>query len=127
MLHTNIAVDTEYDENARTYALCARASFVIAKYTSLVDECLATGIPVLVHDSGPTWRDLTESALPHLPRSVWIQSFDHAREAIARTLAQGAGDPQRLNVPPSPWADGHVRSRVRALGERLLNESKVQE
>src|SRR5207247_1114874 len=46
----NLTISTEYDKPFFSYGLCAHSDLVIAKPTSLADECLAVGIPVLFHD-----------------------------------------------------------------------------
>ena len=46
----NICISDCYSEFNYSYKLCAHADLVIAKSTSLADECLSCGIPVLFHD-----------------------------------------------------------------------------
>ncbi len=46
----NICISDCYSEYNYSYKLCAHADLVIAKTTSLADECLSCGIPVLFHD-----------------------------------------------------------------------------
>lgn len=49
----NIFVDNQYGRFDRSYELAAMADLVIARYTSLCDQCLAQGIPVLVFEGTP--------------------------------------------------------------------------
>jgi hypothetical protein len=49
----NVTINRQYDEIGVTYKLAASADLVIARQTSLADESLAAGIPVLIHD----WRE----------------------------------------------------------------------
>jgi hypothetical protein len=46
----NIVLDNNYDVKDRSYMLAAMADIVVARYTSLCDQCLANGIPVLVFE-----------------------------------------------------------------------------
>ena len=46
----NIIISTNYKDSYYSYRLCANADLVIAKQTSLADECLAKEIPVLFHE-----------------------------------------------------------------------------
>lgn len=46
----NIIISTNYKYSYYSYRLCANADLVIAKHTSIADECLAEEIPVLFHE-----------------------------------------------------------------------------
>jgi len=46
----NIVLSTNYSESLYSNKLCANADLIIAKHTSLADESLASGIPVLIHE-----------------------------------------------------------------------------
>ena len=46
----NIVMSINYKEPFYSYKLCANADLIIAKHTSLADECLSHEIPVLFHD-----------------------------------------------------------------------------
>ena len=46
----NIIISTNQSEAWYAYKLCANADLIIAKHTSIADECLANEIPVLFHE-----------------------------------------------------------------------------
>ena len=46
----NIVISNNYKEANYAYKLCANADLLIAKHTSIGDECLANEIPVLFHE-----------------------------------------------------------------------------
>jgi len=46
----NVLIDDNHDIVDRAYILAAMADIVVARYTSLVDQCLAEEIPVLVYE-----------------------------------------------------------------------------
>ena len=46
----NIVISNNYKEANYGYKLCANADLIIAKHTSIGDECLAKEIPVLFHE-----------------------------------------------------------------------------
>ena len=46
----NIIIDREYEKSERSYDLAVISDLILAKYTSIGDECLALGIPVIFHD-----------------------------------------------------------------------------
>ena len=46
----NIKLSNDYSESFYSLKLCANADLVIAKHTSLADECLSNEIPVLFYE-----------------------------------------------------------------------------
>ncbi|MBL4614100.1 MAG: hypothetical protein JKY27_04405 [Magnetovibrio sp.] len=46
----NVEIDHMHDVNERSYILVGMADVVIARYTSLADQCLADGIPTLFYE-----------------------------------------------------------------------------
>lgn len=48
--YPNVIVDQRYDLMDRSYCLAAMADIIIARQTSLCDQCLAAGRPVLIYD-----------------------------------------------------------------------------
>jgi len=46
----NIILSNNYEESFYSYKLCAHADLIIAKATSIADECLSKEIPVLFHE-----------------------------------------------------------------------------
>ena len=46
----NLIISTNYKVPFHSYKLCKNSDLIIAKHTSLVDECLSYKYPVLIHD-----------------------------------------------------------------------------
>ena len=46
----NISISNNYDEPFYSYKLCSQANLIIAKHTSIADECLSKDIPVLFYE-----------------------------------------------------------------------------
>ena len=46
----NIIISNNYNESYYSYKLCAHADLVVAKHTSLADECLSEDIPVIFYE-----------------------------------------------------------------------------
>ncbi len=59
----NIILSNNYEEAFYSYKLCAHADLIIARATSIADECLANEIPVLFHEYT---RNMT-SIVSHIP------------------------------------------------------------
>ena len=70
----NIRISTDYSQLAESYRLCSEADLVIAKHTSLVDECMSAGIPCLLHDYSENYTGYAQSIIDYLPEKSWVQS-----------------------------------------------------
>ena len=56
----NVKIDRQYDVFDRSYALAAMVDIVVARHTSLCDQCLAAGIPVLIYEELPNGGTIIE-------------------------------------------------------------------
>jgi hypothetical protein len=72
----NITISTNYKESAYSYKLCANADLVIAKHTSLADECLANEIPVLFHEYTHNMKKIFLVFPNYLPSELICYNFD---------------------------------------------------
>jgi hypothetical protein len=69
----NIILSNNYEEGNYSYKLCAHADLIIAKATSIADECLSVGIPVLFHE----YTQKTISNIPnYLPQELMCYNFE---------------------------------------------------
>ena len=59
----NITLCDNYEESCYSYKLCTHADLLIAKHTSIADECLANEIPVLFHE----YTHNTKKIIAHIP------------------------------------------------------------
>ena len=125
----NITVSRDYGRRNESYRLCAKASLIIAKYTSLVDEALAVGIPCVVHDFTANSRDFIRPAVPYLPRRIWAEDEQELREGVEFALRtdgaafKGWWEPHRTRLY-GHLNDGHVRERSRATMASLTREGR---
>jgi len=116
--HARVAVDRDYATPYRSYHLCAEADLVIAKYTSLADECLAVGVPVLLHDFSHQHAAFASGIYDYLPDRLWVHSDAELHERVDWVLADGGADfrawwePHRRRIY-GDWNDGQVRARLR--------------
>lgn len=123
----NCLVSREYDRLNESYRLVACADLVIAKYTSLVDECLAVSIPSIIHDYTPIAHGVTRPIVPYLPSRLFAQQDQELQELVAWALESGGRDfrtwwePHRREVF-ADMNDGEVRRRARGAMESLLDE-----
>ena len=61
-------ISNNYEEFRYSYKLCANADLIIAKHTSLADECLAKGIPVIFHEYTHNTKKLVLDYPHYLPK-----------------------------------------------------------
>jgi len=72
----NIIISNNYKESYYSYKLCANADLVIAKHTSIADECLANEIPVLFHDYTHNTKKTLLAFINYLPDELICSNFD---------------------------------------------------
>ena len=68
--NSNITISNNYNKSFYTYKLCANSDLIIAKHTSVVDECLSKKIPVLIHD------------YVHNSNNIFAMAFDYGGSEI---------------------------------------------
>ena len=71
----NIIISSYYKEPFHAYKLCAHADLVIAKHTSIADECLSKGIPVLFHEYTHNSQKLILDFPNYLPSELICYNF----------------------------------------------------
>jgi hypothetical protein len=73
----NVSVDTDYSLNYwKSYHLCASADLIIARPTSLAEECISMGLDVIVMDYGINYKTQVSRFLPKLLREHYCHSFN---------------------------------------------------
>lgn len=126
MSSENITISVDYDKPFMSNKLCARSDLVIAKPTSLADECLSVGIPVLFHSYSHNFRDIVSDAFDYSPTRVVCYNHAELLER-ARTVLQGT--PNEMSSDYTYLKDtvygglgeGRVRERIHTFIEKLVN------
>ncbi len=114
----NVSVSQDYESVGVSYALCQRAALVIAKYTSLVDECLSINVPVLIHDYSHNGSGRLRRSNMYLDRELFVLSdVEFAKKANDILNDRGHAfrewwSPKRIELY-GEWADGQVAIRIR--------------
>ena len=115
---SNVITSDDYGQLNESYRLVSDADLVIAKYTSLVDEALAVGIPCLVHDYTPTAHGIARPVVTYLPDEVWVENDHDLQIRVDEVLADGGRsfrarwEPKRRDLF-GDLADGCVVQRAR--------------
>lgn len=85
----NIEVNRNYNAYNISYILAAGADCVIAKHTSLGDECLAAGKPVLFYDFTPNCSKIASSFFDYEKHPIFVYSYDELENRIRSILENG--------------------------------------
>ena len=76
----NLIISTNFKESFYSYKLCANADLVIAKHTSLADECLSKKIPVLFYDYTHNMKQMMSEAFDYSPSGLMCYNFEELLE-----------------------------------------------
>ena len=72
----NIILSNNYEESNYSYKLCAHADLIIAKFTSIADECLSKEIPVLFHEYTHNMELTTSYTIPNYLSPLICYNFE---------------------------------------------------
>ena len=70
----NIEINTNY-EAEYSYKLCSKADLVIAKHTSLADECISRNIPVILHEYTHNMDGLIKGAFDYDNSAILCKNY----------------------------------------------------
>ena len=76
----NVMISDNYKEANHAYKLCANADLIIAKHTSIADECLASEIPVLFHEYTHNTKNYIPDTFDYLSSKLVCHNFDDLLE-----------------------------------------------
>lgn len=76
----NISVDMDFSKNYwKSYHLCASADLIIARPTSLAEECVSKGLNVIVLDYGVNYTKTVSGFLPKLLKEYYCYNFEQLK------------------------------------------------
>ncbi|TAL12161.1 MAG: hypothetical protein EPO02_02475 [Nitrospirae bacterium] len=121
----NITISIDYERPFISYDLCAHSHLVIAKYTSLGNECMSVGIPVLFHDYTHNTKQVVANAFDSNPARIMCFNY---QELLERARVVLSGDSHAMtpdyeylkNVVYGGLGDGKVHKRIQAYIDSLL-------
>ena len=82
----NLFLCHDYDKPLVSYALCKNADFVIALTTSLADECLAYGLPVIFFDYFHNIKGMAIDIYPDDYAPIIAQDYEYLEELCSKLL-----------------------------------------
>ena len=115
----NVSVDTEYSsDHWRSYHLCDSADLIIARPTSLGEECVSKGMNVIVMDYGINFTTAVSKFYPKILKEYYCHSFEQLNEMFEfwkehkYTLSNDIKNQIKKEIF-SNLTDGNVKERVR--------------
>lgn len=121
----NVTISTEYTVEYYSYQLCSEADLVIAKHTSLGDECLSRGIPVLFHDYTHNLKKIVSSVYDYDGSKIVCHDYSQLLSMSKKILSSTTDECDTSNLYGS-YNDGHVRERVHEWLEKKLDKMHEQ-
>ena len=89
----NIIISNNYEEYFYSYKLSAHADLVIAKHTSIADECLVNEIPVLFHEYSHNMKKNAIIDIPnYLPDNLICRNIEELLAKSKSLLFNEASD-----------------------------------
>lgn len=85
----NIVINSDYSEPLIAYNLAAAADSIVARYTSLGDQCLAINKPVIYHEGSANNGPLVRSILDFSPYPIMVTTFDSLLAQYSRIVSEG--------------------------------------
>ena len=76
----NITISDYYKQPNYSYKLCANSDLIIARHTSIADECLCMGIPVLFHEYTHNVKKIVLNYENYLPSELICENFEELLE-----------------------------------------------
>jgi hypothetical protein len=123
----NITLDADYSEFYRSYELCNNSDLIIARYTSIADECISKGYDVIIHDYGINYDRLIRNYYPKIPGINFCHSYKELKAQMSFFHKNGYITNQReknkiIETLFDGLSDGNVQSRI----TQYLNDIEYQ-
>jgi len=122
----NMIISVDYSKSFFSYDLCGHSHLVIARHTSLGDECMAVGIPVLFHEYTHNTQRIVVDVFDYSPARIMCFNYeellDRSQIILSGDRHAMTSDYERLKeIVYGEFGDGKVRERIHAHVESLLN------
>ena len=112
----NLDISTDYSFPNIQYQLAANAKLIIAKHTSIGDELIASGKPVIYHDFSPNISKGFEDEYDYNKAGIFAHSYDELEEKVEKVInnnylpnSEFLELKEIINNGPT---DGKVRERI---------------
>ena len=122
----NITIDADYSEFYRSYNLCNESDLIIARYTSIADECISKGYDVIIHDYGINYDCFASSYYPKIPGINFCHSYKELKEYMMCFKRNGyiTNEKQKtkiINTLFDGLSDGKVQKRIHQYLDEIIS------
>ena len=76
----NIIISEDFEEPHHSYKLCANADLIVAKHTSIADECLSNEVPVLFYDYTHNMEEIKSGSFNYSSSRLMCNNFEDILE-----------------------------------------------
>ena len=120
----NLRIDSNYTDNRRSYELANEADLIIARYTSLGDEALAKGRPVIFHEETVTGRTYQSLLCDYEGYPVYAHDYE-SLEGMARRVLNGdvLMSPKKFQAFRERFYCADLSGTVQARLQKCLDEA----
>jgi len=119
----NIIISDEYDINYFSYYLSAYSDLVIAKHSSIADECLAWGVPVLFYDYLHNTKEIVSSTFDYGGSPIMCRSYSELLD-MAKEVLDGKGFMDYTVIKKKYYntiSEGGIKSKAHQIIESMLD------
>ena len=120
----NIVISNNYKESFYSYKLCANADLIIAKHTSLADECLSHEIPVLFHDYTHNLKKNISLAFDYSPSGLMCYNFEELLER-SKSLLFNSSSKLKNEIAALNKTIYHVKERGNIKNKIILDCMRI--
>jgi len=122
----NIVISNNYEESHYSYKLCANADLIIAKNTSLADECLVHEIPVLFHEYTHNMKKIIAGAFDYLSSGIICYDFEELLEK-SKSLLFNSSNKLRDEITELNKKIYHVKEKSNIKNKVMLDCIRIIE
>ena len=126
----NLSISRDYESLHVQYKIASNAKLIIAKHTSIGDELIASGVPVIFHDFSPNYSKGVSEEYDYNKSDIFVFSYDEL-ELKTKSVVNGdnlltesklIGLQKIINNGP---ADGKVKARIMRNLDALYIEANA--
>jgi hypothetical protein len=123
----NITIDIDYSEFYRSYELCNGSDLIIARYTSIVDECISKGYDVIIFDYGINYNHLVRDHYPKMDGLNFCHSYQELKAYMNFFHKNGFITNQKFKNEIidnlfDGLSDGKVQERIHQYLDEIISE-----
>jgi len=120
----NIVISNNYKEANYGYKLCANADLIIAKHTSIGDECLANEIPVLFHEYTHNTKKYISDTFDYSSSKLMCFNFEDLLER-SKSLLFNSSSKLKAEIAALNKTIYHVKERGKIKNKIILDCMRI--